>query len=420
MKKALISSAVLATMLSTSAFAGDVRIMWYSDGNEGQVMQDLVDRFTAENPEINIILDNVSYSAVREQLPIQLQSGQGPDIVRVTNLKEQAKHWLDMTPYMEDPQAWKDNYGSFLNWMRADGSEALPGFMTQVTLTGGFVNKTLFEQAGVAVPGPDATWDEWMKAAAAVAENQELPYAAALDRSGHRITGPNISYGAKYIGEDGMPAGVDEGMKAMLSRFVDWNNSGLMNPEVWVSAAGSTYRSGAGDFINGQIAYLYSGSWQISNFDTKIGDFFDWEAVGSPCGTEACSGVPGGAGLVAVKYTKNPEEVTKVMEWLGSPEVTKEYAERTLSIPANSAAIALGLEFKTENPLVNNALNGFVASMENLAPVAKALPAWKWANAYYGALAARVSQAIAGELTLDEAYTRMESDIEKVVNEASR
>ena len=70
--------------------AGDVRVMWYSDGVEGEVIEDLLKRFMAENPGINVILDNVAYQVIQEQLPIQLQAGQGPDIARVTNLKEQA------------------------------------------------------------------------------------------------------------------------------------------------------------------------------------------------------------------------------------------------------------------------------------------------------------------------------------------
>ena len=65
--------------------------MWYSDGVEGAVIEDLLKRFMADNPGINVILDNVAYQVVQEQLPIQLQAGQGPDIARVTNLKEQAR-----------------------------------------------------------------------------------------------------------------------------------------------------------------------------------------------------------------------------------------------------------------------------------------------------------------------------------------
>ena len=133
-----------ALVLATPATAGDVRLMWYSDGVEGAVIEDLLARFMAENPGINVILDNVAYQVIQEQLPIQLQAGQGPDIARVTNLKEQAPHWLDLTPYLQDPDTWRTNFADTLDWMRPDGSDAITGFMTQLTLTGGFANATLF------------------------------------------------------------------------------------------------------------------------------------------------------------------------------------------------------------------------------------------------------------------------------------
>ena len=109
-----------------------------------------------------------------------------------------------------------------------------------------------------------------------------------------------------------------------------------MLKEVWVSAAGSTYRAAAEDFINAQIPFYYSGSWQVANLSTKIGDAFDWVATGSPCGPAACSGLQGGAALVAIKYTKNPEEVAKVLEYLASEPVVKEFTERTLFLPAHA------------------------------------------------------------------------------------
>ncbi|HEU0221925.1 MAG TPA: ABC transporter substrate-binding protein, partial [Paracoccaceae bacterium] len=195
----LIASVAAALLSTTAVQAGDVRIMWYSDGVEGEVLQDLLSRFMAENPGINVVLDNVAYTVITEQLPIQLEAGHGPDIARVTNLKAQAQHWLDLRPLLPNPAYWEENFGAQADWMRPDGSNSITGFMTQVTLTGGFANKTLFDQAGVAIPGEGATWEEWAEAARQVAENQGVPFAMALDRSGHRLTGPNLSYGANYI-----------------------------------------------------------------------------------------------------------------------------------------------------------------------------------------------------------------------------
>ncbi|HQZ11935.1 MAG TPA: ABC transporter substrate-binding protein [Devosia sp.] len=411
-KTRTILTALAVGLLSTTAsLAGDVRIMWYSDGVEGEVLQDLITRFTAENPGINVTIDNVSYSVIQEQLPVQLEAGTGPDIARVTNLKAQSKHWLDLTPYLKDAEYWRTNFGDQADWMRPDGSNAITGFMTQVTLTGGYANKTLFEQAGVALPAANATWDDWIAAAKDVAAKTQVPYAAAMDRSGHRITGPNISYGANYIAADGSPAPVDQGVKDFVTKFVGWNTEGAMNKDVWVSAAGSTYRAAADDFINGQLVFYYSGSWQVPNFATKIGDTFDWVATGSPCGPAACSGMPGGAGLVAVKYTKNPEDVAKVMDYLASEAVVKEFSERTLFLPAHKGVVAGGLDFKSDNQHVKDALNAFVTASKTTSPTALKLPGWKWSDAYYGALVTRVSQVIAGELSLDDAWARIDQDV---------
>lgn len=414
MKNAVSILSIVAAgfMASTSAFAGDVRIMWYSDGVEGEVMQDLIDRFQKDNPDINVTLDNVAYKVIQEQLPIQLEAGQGPDIARVTDLKALANHWLDLRPYLSDPAYWEENFGAQADWMRPDGSDAITGFMTQLTLTGGFANKTLFEQAGVDLPGDKATWDDWVNASAEVAKSQQTAAAFAIDRSGHRISGPNVSYGANYIGPDGMPAPVDEGTKTFATKLVNWTNDGLMLKDTWVSAAGSTYRAAADDFINAQIPFYYSGSWQVANLSTKIGDAFDWVAIGSPCGTAGCSGLKGGAALVGIKYTKNPEDVAKVMEYLASPEIVKEFSERTLFLPAHKGVVAEGgLNWDTDDKNVGPALDAFVKSSAETLPAADALPAWKWASAYYGALVTRISQVMAGELTLDDAWTRIDQDI---------
>lgn len=421
MKFATSVAAALAVgfVSATSASAGDVRLMWYSDGVEGEVIKDLVGRFMKENPDVNVILDNVAYKVVQEQLPIQLEAGQGPDIARVTNLKTIAQHWLDLTPYIKDPAYWQANFGNEFDWMRPDGSKAITGFMTQITLTGGFANKTLFEQAGVPLPGPKATWDEWVAAAAKVQASQKLPAAFAIDRSGHRISGPNVSYGANYIKPDGSPAPVDAGVKAFTEKLVKWTAEGKHMKEVWVSAAGSTYRAAAEDFINAQIPYYYSGSWQIANLETKIGNNFDWVATGTPCGTQGCSGLAGGAALVAIKYTKNPKDVGRVMDFLAREDIVKEFTERTLFLPAHKGLIAKGnLDFKTGNPAVKAALQKYVAATADIMPAAAALPAWKWATPYYGALVTRISQVMAGELKLDEAYARMDKDIADQVAQA--
>ncbi len=417
--KSLLGAFALSLAAST-AFAGDVRMMWYSDGVEGEVMADLVARFNKENPGINVILDNVAYKVVQEQLPVELEAGTGPDIARVTNIKALANHWLDLTPHVADPAYWQANFGDQFDWMRPDGSTAIPGFMTQITLTGGYANKTLFEQAGVPLPGETATWDEWVEAAGKVQDSQKLNAAIAIDRSGHRISGPNVSFGSNYIAADRMPGPLDDGAKAFAEKLVKWTADGRMNKEIWVSAAGTTYRPAIDDFVNGQIAYYYSGSWQISALSTKIGKNFDWVATGSPCGPTACSGLPGGAALVGIKYTKNAAEVGKVMDFFAREDIVREFTERTLFLPAHKGVIGGKIDFKTDDANVKAALESYVKATTKVHANAGALPAWKWGSVYYGALVTRISQVMAGEMPLADAYVKIDEDIKAKVEEASK
>ena len=415
----MIAGLALALLTSTAAVAGDVRVMWYSDGVEGEVMKDLVDRFMKENPGINVILDNVAYSVIKEQLPVQLEAGNGPDIARVTAIKDLARHWLDLRPLVKDPAYWDENFGDKADWMRPDGSDQISGFMTQLTLTGGFANKTLFDQAGVEVPGPQATWEEWAEAAKKVADSQQVPFPMAIDRSGHRITAPMLSYGANYIGADGKPAPLDQGGKDFLSKFVGWTEDGTFAKDVWVSAAGNTYRAAADDFINGQLAFYYSGSWQVANLATKIGDAFDWVATGSPCGPAACTGMPGGAALVAVKYTKNPQEVATFMDWMAREEIVKEFSERTLFLPAHKAVVEKGgLDFQTDNEQAKAALGTFVEASKATSETALKLPAWRWADTVYAAIVTRIGQTLAGELPLEDAFARIDADVAQKVKDS--
>lgn len=396
--------------------SGDVvelRMTWYTDGNEDVVMRELLDRFEAENPDIKVVMDTVAYQQILENLPIQLAAGEGPDMARVTDLGGLAEFYLDMSPYLSDVAYWEENFGPFLAWLRQEGdTSSINGFMTQLTVTGPFINKTLFEQAGVEVPGEDATWEDWAAASTAVAEALDIQMPMAMDRSGHRLAGPAISMGATYFGEDGAPAiAGDEGFRAMAELFVNWHQDGTMPMDIW---AGNTGYAGANEeFANAQLVFYMSGSWQIGQFSEQIGDAFDWVAVPNPCGPGACTGMPGGAALVAIKDTEHPEEVARVMEYLASAEILSEFSAKTLFIPAHLGLAESGVPFETDLSLASDALDVFVAEVGKLDQTAFDLQAYPFNRIIFDASRDRITQVLVGELELDEAIERIQQDIDE-------
>ncbi len=411
----LFTAALL--LLGAALAQTELRVTWYDDGVEGQVLRDLLDRFEAENPDIRVVVDTVPYATgILQSLPLQLASGEAADMARVTNLGGLSQYFLDMRPYLSDPGYWETNFGPFLDWMRAEGSDAIPGFMTQLTVTGPFINRTLFDQAGVEVPTGDTTWEEWAEATRAVAAATGTPYGMAMDRTGHRLAGPAISQGAQFFGEDGHASIDDEGMRSMIQLMVDWHADGTMDPEVWI-AAGGGYAAANEPFINAQIVLYMSGSWQVGQFNELIGDAFDWEVVPNPCGPAACTGMPGGAGLVAIADTDHPAEVARVMEYLAQEDVMAEFYARTLFIPGHLGLAEAGIDFETDVEPAAQALAMFSSEVPKLHPVAYDLQAYPFNFVVFDSIRDRLTQVFVGELTLDEALERAQADIDEVLRE---
>lgn len=415
----LIGASILAMIAGGASAQTELRMTWYNDGIEGEVMQAIIERFEAENPEITVTLDVVPYKAILESLPIQLAAGEGPDIARVTDLGGLSEHYLDMTPYLSDPDYWRANFGPFLNWLDPDG-DAISGFMTQLTVTGPYVNKTLFEQAEVEMPGDGATWEDWAAAVNEVAQKLEIPIPMAWDRSGHRVSGPAISMGAGMFDDDGNPGLVDDGLKSMATTLYDWHEDGTMSKELWGSVSGPTYLGANEDFANAQVVMYMSGSWQIPQFAETIGDAFDWWAVPAPCGPAACTGMPGGAALVAMADTEHPEEVATLMEFLAQEENLAEFYGKTLFIPGHLGLAEGGITFDTEDPRAQHALLTFAGAVPTISETAFDLQGYPNNRIMFNALISRLGEAIVGELTLDQAFERMEEDVAKQLAEQER
>ena len=410
LRRALLAG--IAAVLPMAAHAAtEIRIMWYNDGNEGEVARDLLNRFEAANPDIKVVLDQVPYKMITENLPQLVSSGQAPDIARITDLGGQADQYLDLGPLLKDRAYWEKNFAAVLPWTRPAGkTTGIFGLMTQLTVTMPIVNETLFQQAGIPLPGPKATWQEWAIAAKAVAQKTGAPIPIAMDRSGHRMAGPAISMGAKFFDGD-TPALVDDGFKVMTKLLYDWHRDGTMSKQIWGSVGGTAYRGANEEFANGQVVLYFSGNWQFPQFAKTIGDGFDWHGVNNPCGPAACTGMPGGAALVAYKSTKHPAEAARVLDYLASEPVYAEFHARTLFLTAHAGLAAKGIAYKADMPQVRKSLEAAAANVLALSPVAYKLQGYARNRILFNALTVRLNQAIAGEMSLDDAWGRMTSDV---------
>jgi alpha-1,4-digalacturonate transport system substrate-binding protein len=391
--------------------AVELRFTYYADGVEADVMQPILDDFMAANPDITVVLDVVPYATIDEQLPVQVETGEGPDMARITNFGAYSGKLLDLRPLLEDVAFYEANFPAPILDALGYG-----GFPDAFTITGPYVNVTLFEQAGVELLGEGATWGEWTEATKAVADATGVQYAISIDRTGHRYAGPALSMGATLIDADGNFVVTDPGFGAFAETIKGWHDDGITPSEVWL--VGDSLNSCIDFFKSGDLVMCMSGSWQVNGLASDVGDAFDWAVVPNPTGEGGSTGVAGGSAVVAFADTEHPEAVAKLMEYLIQTENYAKFSAGTLALPAHTGAASAGIEFETDNESVLGALAAYTAEVPKLKDQAVALNVHPYAFAYYRNSANRIAQYLTGELTLDEALERLQQDIDDAIAEA--
>jgi len=393
--------------------ADEIDFLCYQDGNECEVFEAMGADFTAKTGH-TLKVNTVGYDVIRDQLLNQVEAGAAPDMARVTNLGAFGKHALDLTPYV-NAEYWEKNYGAMLPWFRAPGGDdkGIYGWNTQLTVTGPYVNTTMFEDAGVDMPGEGATWDEWAVALKEVQDALEVTAGLVMDRTAHRWAGPAFSYGAKFFDDAGEPILVDDGFRAFSETFIEWHKSGLMPAEGWPAGAGTQYKNAAPLFLGGDAVMHMSGSWMISNYAKNITSF-DWKAVPAPCGPGGCGAMPGGASLVAFKTTKVPEAAAMFIDWMAQTEQAEKFASETNNITAHAGLQASGVNYQNATPVIADALSTFAANAGKASestPQAYTFIGYPKNFAIYGIVPDYITKAIVGEMSLDDALKAIDEDV---------
>lgn len=412
-----LAVSALALMAATSAGAVELDLMISDVDGKAAIIQEFAERYQESHPDVQITLNAVGYDVIREQLPLQLEAGTGPDLSFVTNLGGMHPYYVDLTPTV-DAAAWEEAYGAVLPWYRAGTEGGIYAFHTEMTVTGPYVNLTMFEEAGVDLPAAGATWEDWAEATQQVMDATGSYAGMVMDRSGHRFAGPAMSYGAAFFNDAGEII-VDDGYKAFAQLMLDWHASGLMPPDIWPAISGAKYANGNELFFNAETPFYMSGSWNTSNVQNNVGDKFDWAVVPVPCGPAGCGVMPGGAGLVAFKSgeTEKEEAAAAFVAWMGETEQAREWYTRTYAIPAHAGLQAEGLDYAGAgaSEQVAEALKAFTAMAAAAAeqtPQAYDLQGSQFGFVMYNATVQYLAAAMNDELTLDEALAKITEELE--------
>ena len=120
--------------------------------------------------------------------------------------------------------------------------------------------------------------------------------------------------------------------------------------------------------------------------------------------------MPGGAAFVALKRTKQPALVAKFLDFLAQDANYKELMVRTDNIPASATVAKGGLGYDM-SPAAKAAIGVFAADVPKIAPAAYALQGYRFNRAIFLPTAQRIGQAVAGELSVDDAIKRLQAEV---------
>jgi alpha-1,4-digalacturonate transport system substrate-binding protein len=402
---------------ATAAPAAAPQITFEHFNPEGALV---AQKFMRENPGTRVAFRQVSFQSLLESLPVQLASGHGPDVSMLADWGSLTEYYLDLRPYV-DARYFEREFASILPALRGNDpkSRAINGILGTLTLNGAFVNVTLFQQAGVPLPGPGATWDDWAHASRKVARATRTEMPMEMDRSGHRFASLAISYGAKLVGEDGRFV-VDEGLKTAIRKFVAWHRDGTMPMDLWGAIGGATHRDNFADFMNGKVVFYFGGSWSLNNLEAEVGDLFEWAVVDAPCGTSSCTLMPGGGAVAAFRHTREPALAARFMAFLAREDNLREAIARRPAIPVATTLLATGVELPGASEAMKAAIASFTRQVPRIPKEAYAFQGWRFQRAALNSMTTRISQVLTNELTVDRAVAFMRKDVDLAIRAARR
>ena len=123
---------------------------------------------------------------------------------------------------------------------------------------------------------------------------------------------------------------------------------------------------------------------------------------------------------MAIKTTKSPAAVARVMDYLASEEILSEFYARTLFVPGHVGIAKKGVAYQGASPQAAAALKVFGNQVAALDPAAYRIQGYTYSRIVFNAAISRLGQAIAGEGTLEDAYKRIESDVAQQVAERNK
>ncbi len=252
---------------------------FFGDDPEAEMKMGLANAYMEEHPNVKIEFEYCSGADYLTKLQTWFSSEETPDVFALASDQlypyKDSLLFEDLKPYIENDgcsEYW-DMDSVEANWKTDDGRIVAAPFVSKTFAIA--YNKALFDQAQIPYPTSDWTEKDMLDAAEKISALGDDIYGI---RWGVRV--PEFYrnlYGNMFYDVENTKMNVEgnEEFKATITMFVDSIQRGLAPDET--DGVIST-----GGFETGKFGMALSATWDMSTYESAIGDSFQWDVVELP------------------------------------------------------------------------------------------------------------------------------------------
>lgn len=353
---------------------GRVVLRFWGMGREGEVVQELLPEFRRENPNVDVIVQQVPWTAAHEKLLTAHVGGSTPDVSQLGNTwvaefaalraLEPLDPWVSRTSSMPSegffPGIWDTNV--------IDGaSYGVPWYVDTRVL---FYRKDMLERAGFAeMP---TTWEDWRRAMVAVKELAG-PGNYAILLPSNEWTQPvvlGLQAGSPLLKDDATRGDFrSPEFRRAFQFYLGLFRDGLA-PPITNNEVANLYQ----EFGRGLFSMYITGPWNIGEFrrrlPAELRDAWTTAPLPGPDADHPGLSTAGGSSLVLYKHSKHKAEAWKLIEYLSRPEVQVRFFEITGDLPARREA------WRDSTVIKDREIRAFGRQLEHVAATPK-VPEWE-------------------------------------------
>lgn len=337
--KILLTGLVLSCTCACGKIDNRPVVKFSSWGSESEVavIKPLIKDFESKNPDIKIEFSHIPNNYF-QKLHLLIASNLAPDVIFVNNINgpvyaengalEDLSPFLDSDKTISEKDFFKQSLQAFKSKKQL---YAIPRDVSNLVV---YYNKDLFSKYAVPLPKPKQSFEDFLKTAQSLTKDfnkDGIPeiYGVSFEENPLFWTPFLWSNGGGIISSDLKSVNLDKPQSIEALQFYsDLRNLRHVAPRA--SEQGSATM--AQMFMQGKIAMLISGRWNVPKFSKDIN--FDWDITRFPYGQYGSIVDADASGWAISKSSIHKKEAWRFISYLASKKSSEKFTLSGLIVPA--------------------------------------------------------------------------------------